>query len=71
MGFEVDDFLKILIKTLNATEFLNQIFKILRHQEKMILSSNMYEKTYLQVSLQEFLKLFKYLASSGILTISE
>ena len=30
----------------------------------------MYEKTYLQVSLKEFLKLFKYLASSGIHTVS-
>ena len=36
----------------------------------MILSSSMYEKTYLQVSLKEFLKLFKCLASSGIHTIS-
>ena len=36
----------------------------------MILSSNMYEKTYLQVSLKEFLKLFKCLASSGIHMVS-
>ena len=70
MRSEVDNFLKILIKTPNATEFLNQIFKTLRHQEQMILSSNMYEKTYLQVSLKEFLKLFKCLASSGIHTVS-
>ena len=34
----------------------------------MILSSNMYDKTYLQVSLNEFLKLLKCLASSGIHT---
>ena len=49
---------------------MNQIFKTLRHQEKMILSSNMYEKTYLQVSLKEFLKLFKCLASSGTHMVS-
>ena len=35
----------------------------------MILSSSMYEKTYLQVSLKEFLNLFKCLASSGIYTV--
>ena len=49
---------------------LNRIFKTLRHQEQMILSSNMYEKTYLHVLLKEFLKLFKCLASSGIHTVS-
>ena len=49
---------------------LNLIFKILRHQEQIILSSNMYEKTYLEVSLKESLKLFKCLASSGIHTVS-
>ena len=49
---------------------LNGIFKTLRHQEQMILSSNMYDKAYLQVSLKEFLKLFKCLASSGIHTVS-
>ena len=49
---------------------LNRIFKTLRHQEQKILSSSMYEKTYLKVSLKEFLKLFKCLASSGIHTVS-
>ena len=49
---------------------LNLIFKILRHQEQIILSSNMYEKTYLEVSLKESLKLFKCLASRGIHTVS-
>ena len=49
---------------------LNQIFTTLRHKEQMIISSNMYEKTYLHVSLNEFLKLFKCLASSGIHTVS-
>ena len=37
----------------------------------MILSSNMYEKTYLQVSLKEFLKLSKCLSSSGIHMVSK
>ena len=50
---------------------LNKIFKTLMHQEQIILSSNMYEKTDLQVSLKEFLKLFKCLASSGIHMVSE
>ena len=36
----------------------------------MILSYNIYEKTYLQVSLKEFLKLFKFLASNGTYTVS-
>ena len=49
---------------------LNQTFKIPSHQEQMILSSSMYEKTCLQVSLKEFLKIFKCLASSGIHTVS-
>ena len=49
---------------------LNRVFKTLRHQEQMIISSNMHEKTYLQVSLKEFLKLFKCLASSRIHTVS-
>ena len=48
---------------------LNQIFKTQRQQEKMILSSRMYEKIY-NVYLKEFLKLFKCLASSGVFTIS-
>ena len=49
---------------------LNRIFKTLRHQEHMILSSNLYKKTSLQVSLKEFLKLLKCLASSSIHTVS-
>ena len=49
---------------------LNRIFKIPSHQEQMILSSSMNEKTYLQGFLEEFLKLFKCLASSGIHTVS-
>ena len=34
----------------------NQIFKTLRHQQHIILSSRMYEKTYLQSSLEGVLK---------------
>ena len=49
---------------------LNRIFKILSDQEQMILSSHMYEKTYLQVSLKELLKLLECLASISIHTIS-
>ena len=45
---------------------LNRIFKIPSHQEQMILSSSMNKKIYLMVSLKEFFKLFKFLASSGI-----
>ena len=50
---------------------LDRIFKTLRHQEQIILSSNMYDKTYLYVSLKEFLKLFKCLASSDVHTVSD
>ena len=35
---------------------LNRIFKTLRHQEQMIISSNMYEKTYLQSFLEGVLE---------------
>ena len=38
-------------------KILNRTFKIPSHQEQMILSSSMNEKTYLQVSLKEFMKL--------------
>ena len=55
-GSEVDNFLKISIKTSNAAEFLNQIFKILSHQEQMILSSSINEKTYLQGFLERVLE---------------
>ena len=59
-----DQNIKCSEKTLNPT------FKITSHQEQMILSSSMYEKIYLHVSLKEFLKLFKCLASSVIHTVS-
>ena len=56
MGSKVNNFFKILIKTSNAVEFLNRIFKILSHQEYMILSSTMYEKIYLLSSLERVLE---------------
>ena len=52
-------------------KILDRTFKISSHQEHMILSSSLNEKKYLQVSLKEFLKLFKCLASNGIHTVSE
>ena len=70
MGSEVDNFLKILSKHQMQRNSLDRIFKTLKHQGQMIISSNMYNKTYLKVSLKEFLKLFKCPASSGIQTIS-
>ena len=38
---------------------LNLVFITLRHEEQMILSSRMYEKTYLQGSLEGVLKAIK------------
>ena len=71
MGSEVDNFPKFWSKHQMQYNSLNRIFKTPSHQEQMIISSNMYEKTYLQVSLKEFLKLFKCLAFSGIHIVSE
>ena len=56
LGSEVYKPLKILIKISNTMNTMNQIFKMLWHQEPMILSSSMYEKTYLHDSLEGFLK---------------
>ena len=70
MGSEVDNYPKFWSKQQIQRKTLNRTFKIPSHQEQMILSSSMNEKTYLQVSLKEFLKLFKCLASSDIYTVS-
>ena len=70
LGFEVDNFLKFQSKHRMQQNSLNRIFKTLGYKENMILSSNMYEKTYLQISLKRFLNLFTCLASSGIHTVS-
>ena len=55
LDYKVNKISKILIKTLNALNQwnrLNQMFKTFRHQEQMILSSSLYEKTYLRGSLE-------------------
>ena len=70
LGSEVDNFLKFWSKHQMQWNSLDWIFKTPSHQEHMILSSNMFEKTYLHVSLKEFLKLFNCLASSSIHTVS-
>ena len=70
LGSEVDNFLKFCSKHQIQRKTLNPTFKISSHQEQMILLSSMNDKTYLYVSLKEFLKLFKCLASSGIHTVS-
>ena len=56
ISFEVDKLVKILIKTYNAVNNLNWMFKTLIHQEYMILSSSMYEKTYLKGFLEGVLE---------------
>ena len=47
---------KILIKTTNVAKSIESDIQKLRHQELMILSSSMYEKTYLQCSLERIFK---------------
>ena len=54
MGSVVDNFMKFWSKHQMQRNSLNLIFKTPSHQEQMILSSNMYEKIYLKVSLKEF-----------------
>ena len=48
MGSEVDNFLKFLSKHKMQRKTLNCTFKILSHQDQIILSSSMNEKRYLQ-----------------------
>ena len=43
---------------------------MMRHQELMIMSSNIDQNPYLQGSLKEFLKLVKYASSNSIHTIT-
>ena len=69
LGSDVDKLLKFQSKHRMKRKTLNRIFKTQSHQEQLILLSSMNEKTYLQVSLKELLKLFKCLASSGIHTV--
>ena len=56
LGFKVDKPSKILIKILNEVEYIELNFKALRDQELMNLSSSMYEKIYLKVSLEGVLE---------------
>ena len=72
LGSEVDKIFKILIKTSNAAEYIKsdiQNIKASRIDDPIILVC-IRKHTY-RVSLWEFLKLFKYLASSSIHTISK
>ena len=55
-GYEVNKPSKILIKTLNASKYIQFNIQSLRHQEHMILISIMYEKTYLHGSLERVLE---------------
>ena len=52
MGSKVDKLLKFWSKYQMQQNRLNRIFKTPSHQEQMILSSSMYEKTYLHGFLE-------------------
>ena len=72
LGSEVDKVFKILIKTSNASEYIKsdiQNIETPRIDDPIILVCT--RKHTCMVSLREFLKLFKYLASSSIHTISK
>ena len=56
MGSKVDNFLKFWSKHQMQQKILNRIFKIPSHQEQIILSSSMNEKTYLQGFLEGVLE---------------
>ena len=57
MGSEVDNFLKNFYQNIKCSgKTLNRTFKIPSHQEQMILSSSMNDKTYLQGFLEGFLE---------------
>ena len=47
MGSEVDKLSKNFIKTSNAVEYIESDIQNIEHQEEMILSSKMCEKTFL------------------------
>ena len=71
LGYEVDKPSKILIKILKIAKYIESNIQNTKAPRKIILSSNMYEKTYLKVQLKEFLKLLKCLASSDMHTITQ
>ena len=56
LGFEVDKLLKFQSKHRIQRNGLNRIFKTPSYQEQMILSSSMYEKTYLDGFLEGVLE---------------
>ena len=56
LGFDIDNFLKFRSKHQMERKTLNRIFKISSHQEQMILSSSMNEKTYLEGFLEGVLE---------------
>ena len=56
LGSKVDKPSNFLIKTLNTEEYIESDIQKIRYQEYMILSSSMYEKTYLHGSLERVLK---------------
>ena len=56
LGSKVNKSSQILIKTLNAMKYIESDVKKKRHQEKIILSSNMYDKIYLQGSVEGVLR---------------
>ena len=56
LGYEIDKSSKILIKTYLQIECIESDIKTSSHQEQMILSSSMYEKIYLQGSLEGVLE---------------
>ena len=70
LGSKVDKLSKFWSKHRMQRTRLNRIFKIPSHREQMLLSSSLYEKTYLEVLFREFLKLFICLAFSGTHMVS-
>ena len=56
MGAKVDKSFEFSIKTSNATEYIELDVQNIEAPKKIILSSIMYEKTYLQGSLEGVLE---------------
>ena len=56
LGSDVDKLSKFRSKHRMQRKILNRIFKTLSHQEQIILSSSMYEKTYWQGFLEGVLE---------------
>ena len=56
LGSKVDKPSNFLIKTLNIEDYIESDIQKMRYEEYMILSSSMYEKTYLHGSLERVLE---------------